>query len=146
MPLREIQDIKKKLENMDTSKSKAVMSQDDRFSPFTPEISNVRADPKKKMPIIDQYDRTTDPYDHTMAYDHIIRFHSYVESERYRMFVFILRGMAREWMTSLLARSIGSWAKLAARLHERFISCKRIIKTTPSLLQIRRGKNELTGA
>lgn len=40
----------------------------DPKSPFTPEIDQIRADLTKKMPPIETYDNTGDPYDHTHIY------------------------------------------------------------------------------
>lgn len=49
--------------------SKVVPGQDDEFSSSITEISSLHANPKKKMQVIEQYDRTTDPYDHNTMYD-----------------------------------------------------------------------------
>lgn len=51
--LREIHDLKKKVENIETPQSKVVQGQDDGFFSFTPEIRSVRLDLKKKLYVIE---------------------------------------------------------------------------------------------
>lgn len=45
--------------------------------PFTPKIDRVQGIKYKKMPPMESYNGTGDPYDHTHAYDHLMRYYNH---------------------------------------------------------------------
>lgn len=64
-------------------------------SPFSPEINQETADPKKKMPPMETYDGMGDPYDHSDGYDRLMTYYGHSDAD---MFATTLKKSAREWM------------------------------------------------
>lgn len=71
----------------------------DPKSPFTPEIDRVQADMTKKMPPLETYDDTDNPYDHTHTFDRLICYYEHSDGAWCQMFVVNLKKGARLRMT-----------------------------------------------
>lgn len=111
-------------------------------SPFTPEIDRARADPSKKMPLMESYDGSGDPYDHTDGYNRLMNYYGHSDAAKCHMFAITLKKGAREWMMTLAANSIGSWTDLREKFHAWFGRNKRRGKVTTSLMQVKQKSDE----
>ena len=66
-------------------------------SPFTASINGHPLPPKFKMPSLDLYDRTSDPFDHIATFKTTMHLQGVPDEIMCRFFPIILKGSARVW-------------------------------------------------
>ena len=90
-----------------------------------------------KIPSLESYDGTADPYDHTNSYQIVMDYYDHTDTGMCKIFVTTLKGIAKQWIVSLPPNSIGSWKEFCQKFHDRFGSNRRRGKLTASLMQIK---------
>lgn len=116
-----------------------------KASPFSSDILKKKVDPTKKLPYMESYDGSGDPYDHSQAFERLMDYYDFTDAAKCHTFVTTLRKDARQWMGTLPANSVSSWSGLCDKFHARFGSNRRRGKPTGSLAQVRQFSNESLG-
>jgi hypothetical protein len=83
----------------------------------------------EKPPIIDMYDRSTDPDDHIEKIKVVLDYISVRGSIKYKFFPTTLRKGAMAWYKSLPAGSIDTWGELCGQFTAYFTASRRHLKT-----------------
>ena len=78
-------------------------------SPFIPSIANFLLPPSFKVPPLEKFDGTKDPFDYLEAFKTIMHLQAVPKEIMCRAFPMGLRGFARVWFNKLESESIGSF-------------------------------------
>ncbi|KAI0488065.1 hypothetical protein KFK09_027889 [Dendrobium nobile] len=111
-------------------------------SPFTEAVLRYPVPARFKLPNIDSYDGTSDPYEHIDHYRTIMHIQQAPDALLCQVFPTTLKGQARTWFYSLPPRSIPLFVKLAKLFVEQFVANRRMIKDSSHLLGIRQNEGE----
>ena len=116
--MREI-DLARRVDEMgrqlETLRFKSTYPLDREFSidpPFSPQIMNEVIPPKFKMPHIDPYGGTTDPFDHLESFKALMLLHGAIDGILCKAFPTTLRKVVRFWFAGLHPASIHSFEQL----------------------------------
>jgi hypothetical protein len=94
-------------------------------SPFIPSIANFPLPPRFKVPPLENFDGTKDPFDYLEAFKTIMQLQAIPEKIMCRAFPMGLRGSARVWFNKLESKLIGSFVQLCRAFIDHFISGQR---------------------
>ena len=111
-------------------------------SPFTAFINGHPLPPKFKMPSLDSYDGTCDPFDHIVTFKTTMHLQGVPNEIMYRAFPTTLKGPAQVWFSKIPPNSVSSFEKLSKLVVNNFIGGQRHKRSLSSLLTIEQGKNE----
>ncbi|KAI0510432.1 hypothetical protein KFK09_011034 [Dendrobium nobile] len=111
-------------------------------SPFTEAVLRYPVPARFKLPNIDSYDGTSDPYEHIDHYRTIMHIQQAPDALLCQVFPATLKGQARTWFYSLPPRSIPLFVKLAKLFVEQFVANRRMIKDSSHLSGIRQNEGE----
>ena len=111
-------------------------------SPFTASINSHSLPPKFKMPSLDSYDGTCDPFDHIVTFKTTMHLQGVPNEIMYRAFPTTLKGPAQVWLSKIPPNSVSSFEKLSKLVVNNFIGGQRHKRSLSSLLTIEQGKNE----
>ena len=111
-------------------------------SPFTTSINGHPLPPKFKMPSLDSYDGTRDPFDHITTFKTTMHLQGVSDKIMYRAFPTTLKGPARVWFNKMLSNSVSSFEELSKLFVNNFIGGQRHKHSSSNLLTIEQGENE----
>ena len=112
------------------------------ISPFTASISNHPLPPKFKMPSLDSYDRTRDPFNHITTFKTTMHIQGVPDEIMYGAFPTTLKGPARVWFSKILPNIVSSFEELSKLFVNNFIKGQRHKHSSSNLLTIEQGENE----
>ena len=141
----EMDQMKKVMEEMKENMRRANPTEDlvhITDSPFTASINGHPLPPKFKMPSLDSYDGTRDPFDHIATFKTTMHLHGIPNKIMCRAFLTILKGSAWVWFSKIPPNSVSSFEELSKLFVNNFIGGQRHKHSSSSLLTIKQGENE----
>ena len=111
-------------------------------SPFTASINSHPLPLKFKMPSLDSYDGTRDPFDHIVTFKTTMHLQGFLNEIICRVFPTTLKGPTRVWFSKIPPNSISSFEELSKLFVNNFIRGQRHKRSSFSLLTIEQGENE----
>ncbi|XP_030922995.1 uncharacterized protein LOC115949868 [Quercus lobata] len=111
-------------------------------SPFTASINGHPLPSKFKMPSLDSYDGTQDPFDHIATFKTTMHLQGVPDEIMCRAFLTTLKGPARVWFSKIPPNSVSSFGELSKLFVNNFIGGQRHKRSLSSLLTIEQGENE----
>nr|XP_023905683.1 uncharacterized protein LOC112017464 [Quercus suber] len=111
-------------------------------SPFMASINAYPLPPKFKMPSLDSYDGTQDPFDHIDTFKTTMHLQGIPDEIMCRAFPTILKGPARVWFSKIPPNTVTSFEELSKLFVNNFIGRHRHKHSSSSLLTIEQGENE----
>ena len=90
-------------------------------SPFTGSVLECPLPPKFRLPQLEFYDGTKDPFDHIEAFKTILNLQQTPDEVICRLFPTTLRGAARVWFSKLPVSSIANFEQLSDLFVRHFI-------------------------
>ena len=111
-------------------------------SPFVPLINAHPLPPKFKMPSLDSYDGTRDPFDHIATFKTTMHLQGVPDEIMCRAFPTTLKGPARVWFSKIPPSTVTSFEELSKLFVNNFIGGQRHKRSSSSLLTIEQRENE----
>ena len=111
-------------------------------SPFVASITSHHLPSKFKMPALDSYDRTCDPFDHIATFKTTMHLQGVLDKIMCRVFPTTLKGPTRVWFNKLPPNTITSFQELSKLFVSNFVGGQRPKRSSFSLLNIEQGENE----
>ena len=111
-------------------------------SPFTASINGHPLPPKFKMPSLDSYDGTCDPFDHIATFKTTMHLQGIPDEIMCRAFPTILKGPTRVWFSKIPLNTVSSFEDLSKLFVNNFIGGQMHKRSSSSLLTIEQGENE----
>ena len=106
-------------------------------SPFTASINGHPLPPKFKMPSLDSYDGTRDPFDHIATFKTTMHLQGVPNEIMCRAFPTTLKGPARIWFSKILPNLVSSFKELSKLFFNNFIGGQRHKRSSSSFLTIK---------
>jgi hypothetical protein len=143
----ELHEMKKQMGDIKNSlKAKAARNLDNFVhradSPFIPRIANFSLPSRFKVPPLENFDGTKDPFDYLEAFKTIMQLQAVPEEIMCRAFPIGLRGSARVWFNKLESESIGSFIQLSRAFIDHFIGNQRRGRPPIHLLSVKQMEGE----
>ena len=135
----EMDQVKKVMEEMKENMRRANPIEDlvhRTDSPFTASINGHPLPPKFKMPSLDSYDGTRDPFDHIAAFKTTMHLQGVPDEIMCKAFPTTLKGPARVWFSKIPPNSVSSFEELSKLFVKNFIGGQRHKRSSSSLLTI----------
>jgi hypothetical protein len=111
-------------------------------STFIPSIANFPLPPRFKVPPLENFDGTKDPFDYLKAFKTIMQLQAVLEEIMCRAFPMGLKGSARVWFNKLELESIGSFVQLSRAFIDDFIGGQRRGRPPTHLLNVKQMERE----
>jgi hypothetical protein len=111
-------------------------------SPFIPSIADFPLPSRFKVPLLENFDGTKDPFDYLEAFKTIMQLQAVPEEVMCRAFPLGLRGSAMVWFNKLESESIGSFVQLSRAFIDHFIGSQRRGRPPTHLLSIKQMEGE----
>ena len=111
-------------------------------SPFTASINGHPLPPKFKMPSLDSYDGTRDPFDHIATFKTTMYLQGVPDEIMCRAFPTTLKGPAQVWFSKICPSIFNSFEELSKLFINKFIRGQRHKRSSSSLLTIEQVENE----
>jgi hypothetical protein len=113
----ELHEMKKQMGDMKNSlKAKAARNLDNLVhradSPFIPRIANFPLPSRFKVPLLENFNKTKEPFDYLEAFKTIMQLQAVPEEIMCQAFPMGLRGSVKVWFNKLESKSIGSFVQL----------------------------------
>ena len=105
-------------------------------SPFTASINSHPLSPKFKMPSLDLYDGTRDPFDHIATFKIMMHLQGVPDKIMCRAFPTTLKGPTRVWFSKITLNTMSSFKELSKLFINNFIGRQRHKRSSSSLLTI----------
>ena len=121
---REMDQMRKVMDEMKENMRRAKLVEDlvHRIdSPFTASINGDPLPPKFKMPSLDSYDGTCDPFDHIATFKTTMHLQGVLDEIMCRTFPTTLKGLARVWFSKIPPNSVSSFEELSKLFVNNFI-------------------------
>uniref|UniRef100_A0A2N9H0M9 Uncharacterized protein n=1 Tax=Fagus sylvatica TaxID=28930 RepID=A0A2N9H0M9_FAGSY len=112
---------------------------DDKTARLEKELREMR---KFKVPLLENFDGTKDPFDYLEAFKTIMQLQAVPEEVMCRAFPLGLRGSARVWFNKLESESIGSFVQLSHAFIDHFIGSQRRGRPPTHLLSVKQMEGE----
>ena len=109
---------------------------------FTASINEHPFPSKFKMPSLDLYDGTHDPFDHIATFKTTMHLQGVLDEVMCRAFLTTLKGSARVWFNKIPPNTMNSFEELSKLFVNNFIGGQRHKRSSSSLLTIEQGENE----
>ncbi|XP_050259029.1 uncharacterized protein LOC126704030 [Quercus robur] len=109
-------------------------------SPFTASINGHPLPPKFKLPSLDSYDGTRDPFDHISTFKTTMHLQGVPNEIMCRAFPTTLKGPTRVWFGKIPPNSVSSFEELSKLFVNNFIGGQR--HNSSSLLNIEQGEKK----
>ena len=106
------------------------------YSPFTASINGHPLPSKFKMPFLDSYDGTCDPFDHIATFKTTMHLQGVPNEIMCRAFLTTLKGPTWVWFSKIPPNTVSSFEKLSKLFVNNFIRGKRHKCSSSSLLTI----------
>jgi hypothetical protein len=107
-------------------------------SPFIPSIANFPLPPRFKVPPLENFGETKDPFDYLEAFKTIMQ----LQAVLCRAFPMGLRGSARVWFNKLESESISSFVQLSRAFIDHFIGGQRRGRPPTHFLSVKQMERE----
>ena len=104
-------------------------------SPFTASINSHPLPPKFKMPSLDLYDGTRDPFDHIATFKIMMHLQGVPDKIMCRAFPTTLKGPTRVWFSKITLNTMSSFKELSKLFINNFIGRQRHKRSLSSLLR-----------
>ena len=111
-------------------------------SPFTTSINSYPLPPKFKMPSLDSYDGTRDPFDHIATFKTMMYLQGVPNEIMCRAFLTTLKVPIRVWFSKIPPNTESSFEELSKLFVNNFIRGQRHKRFQSNLLTIEQGENE----
>ena len=111
-------------------------------SPFVASIANHPLPSKFKMPALDSYDGTRDPFDHIATFKTTMHLQGVLDEIMCRVFPTTLKGPTRVWFNKLPPNTITSFQEFSKLFVSNFVGGQRPKWFSSSVLNIEQGENE----
>ena len=111
-------------------------------SPFTAFINGHPLPLKFKMPSLDSYNGTRDPFDHITTFMTTMHLQRVPDEIMCRAFPTTLKGLAQVWFSKIPPNSVSSFEELSKLFVNNFIRGQRHKHSLSNLLTIKQGENE----
>ena len=111
-------------------------------SPFTASINGHPLPQKFKMPSLDSYDGTRDPFNHIATFKTTMHLQGVPDEIMCRAFPTTFKGPARVWFSKIPSNSGSSFEELSKLFVNNFIEGLRHKCSSSSLLTVEQGKSE----
>ena len=111
-------------------------------SPFTTSINSHPLPLMFKMPFLDSYDGTRNPFDHIATFKTMIHLQRVPNEIMCRAFPTTLKWPVRVWFSTIPPNIVSSFEKLSKLFVNNFIRVQRHKHSSSSLLTIEQGENE----
>ena len=111
-------------------------------SPFTASINGHPLPSKFKLPSLDSYDGTHDPFDHIATFKTTMHLQGVPDEIMCRAFPTTLKGLARVWFNKIPLNSVSAFEELSKLFVNNFIGGQRYKRSLSNLLTIEQGENE----
>ena len=111
-------------------------------SPFTASINSHPLPSKFKLPSLDSYDGTRNPFDHIATFKTTMYLQMVPDEIMCRAFPTTLKGPVRVWFSKIPPNLVSSFEKLSKLFVNNFIGGQRHKRSSSSLLTIEQGENE----
>ena len=121
---REMDQMRKVMDEMKENMRRANLVEDlvHRIdSPFMASINGDPLPPKFKMPSLDSYDGTCDPFDHIATFKTTMHLQGVLDEIMCRTFPTTLKGLARVWFSKIPPNSVSSFEELSKLFVNNFI-------------------------
>jgi len=105
-------------------------------SPFTASINSHLLPLKFKMPSLDSYDGTHDPFDHIATFKTMMHLQGVPDEIMCRAFPTTLKGPTRVWFSKITPNTMSSLEELSKLFVNNFIGGQRHKRSSSSLLTI----------
>ena len=109
---------------------------------FTASINGHPLPPKFKMPSLDSYDGTRDPFDHIATFKTTMHLQGVPNEIMCRAFPTTLKRPARVWFSKIPPNTVSSFEELSKLFVNNFIGGQRHKRSSSNLLTIEQGENE----
>jgi hypothetical protein len=144
---KELREMRKQMGDMKNSlRAKAARNLDNLVhradSPFIPSIADFPLPSRFKVPLLENFDGTKDPFDYLEAFKTIMQLQAVPEEVMCRAFPLGLRGSARVWFNKLESESIGSFVQLSRAFIDHFIGSQRRGRSPTHLLSVKQMEGE----
>jgi hypothetical protein len=144
---KELREMRKQMEDMKNSlRAKAARNLDNLVhradSPFIPSIADFPLPSRFKVPLLENFDGTKDPFDYLEAFKTIMQLQAVPEEVMCRAFPLGLRGSARVWFNKFESESIGSFVQLSRAFIDHFIGSQRRGRPPTHLLSVKQMEGE----
>ena len=113
-----------------------------RNSPFTASTNGHPLPSKFKMPFLDSYDGTCDPFDHIATFKTTMHLQGVPDEIMCRAFPTTLKGPARVWFSKIAPNTVSSFEELSKLFVNNFIRGQRHKHSSSSLLTREQKENE----
>ena len=104
---------------------------------FMASISSHPLPPKFKMPSLDSYDGTRDPFDHIASFKTTMNLQGVLDEIMCKSFPTTLKGLARVWFSKIPLNTVSSFEELSKLFVNNFIGGQRHKRSLSSLLTIK---------
>jgi hypothetical protein len=111
-------------------------------SPFILSIADFPLPSRFKVPLLENFDGTKDPFDYLEAFKTIMQLQAVPEEVMCQAFPLGLRGSARVWFNKLESESIGSFVQLSRAFIDHFIGSQRRERPPTYLLSVKQMEEE----
>ena len=111
-------------------------------SPFTASINGHPLPSKFKLPSLDSYDGTRDPFDHIATFKKTMHLQGVPDKIMCWVFPTTLKGSAQVWFSKIPPNSVSSFEELSKLFVNNFIGGQRHKCSSSNLLTIEQGENE----
>ena len=111
-------------------------------SPFIALINSYPLPPKFKIPSLDSYDGTCDPFNHIATFKTTMHLQGVSDKIMCKAFPTILKRPARVWFSKIPPNSVSSFEELSKLFVNNFIGGQRHKRSSSSLLTIEQGESE----
>uniref|UniRef100_A0A2N9F359 Uncharacterized protein n=1 Tax=Fagus sylvatica TaxID=28930 RepID=A0A2N9F359_FAGSY len=108
----------------------------------SPSIADFPLPSRFKVPLLENFDGTKDPFDYLEAFKTIMQLQAVPEEVMCRAFPLGLRGSARVWFNKLESESIGSFVQLSRAFIDHFIGSQRRGRPPTHLLSVKQMEGE----
>uniref|UniRef100_A0A2N9GR51 Uncharacterized protein n=1 Tax=Fagus sylvatica TaxID=28930 RepID=A0A2N9GR51_FAGSY len=144
---KELREMRKQMGDMKNSlRAKAARNLDNLVhradSPFIPSIADFPLPSRFKVPLLENFDGTKDPFNYLEAFKTIMQLQAVPEEVMCRAFPLGLRGSARVWFNKLESESIGSFVQLSRAFIDHFIGSQRRGRPPTHLLSVKQMEGE----
>uniref|UniRef100_A0A2N9HAC0 Uncharacterized protein n=1 Tax=Fagus sylvatica TaxID=28930 RepID=A0A2N9HAC0_FAGSY len=144
---KELREMRKQMGDMKNSlRAKAARNLDNLVhradSPFIPSIADFPLPSRFKVPLLENFDGTKDPFDYLEAFKTVMQLQAVPEEVMCRAFPLGLRGSARVWFNKLESESIGSFVQLSRAFIDHFIGSQRRGRPPTHLLSVKQMEGE----
>uniref|UniRef100_A0A2N9ERH4 Uncharacterized protein n=1 Tax=Fagus sylvatica TaxID=28930 RepID=A0A2N9ERH4_FAGSY len=143
----ELREMRKQMGDMKNNlKAKAARNLDNLVhradSLFIPSIANFPIPSRFKLPLLENFNGTKDPFDYLEAFKTIMQLQAIPEEIMCRAFPIGLRGSARVWFNKLKSESIGSFVHLSRAFIDHFIGSQRRGRPPTHFLSVKQMEGE----